>query len=146
MTTYERIAIISSAGLLLIGIEADVVCHAGHWFARSGALVTVVAILFAALDLKDRLSSVPAWVETQLLRSRDAIRQMGKTGGLDDATCETFVDKVVSEVRKDVQCELRKASGRALLVELILFIVGTIVWGFGDLATDLFIASKSLCG
>ena len=60
------------------------------------------------------------------------------TNGLDNEECDEFENKFAVESRKDVQDGVNKASKRVLRIELILFIVGTIIWGFGDLATDWF--------
>jgi hypothetical protein len=136
MTTYERTALLLSVALVLVGIKADIACPAAHWFVRSGALVTLVAIVFASLDLRKRLASAPTFVEEQLDCSRASIRQQGTANGLDDAECDELETRVVSEIRQEVQAEVTKANKRVLRVELILFIVGTVIWGFGDLATD----------
>jgi hypothetical protein len=138
MTTYERIALLLSTAILLAGVKADIVCPAVHWFARSGAMVTVVAIVFASLDIRERLKAVPGIFDNQLKKSRDFLRQLGRTNGLDNEECDEFENKFAVESRKDVQGGVNKASKRVFRVELILFIVGTIIWGFGDLATDWF--------
>ncbi|MCA1778002.1 MAG: hypothetical protein LC637_01075 [Xanthomonadaceae bacterium] len=139
MTQYERNAIILSAVVCLSGLAVSVFLGAGHYFSRSGSLVVIVAIFFASLELRARISAAPNFVERKLEANRSTILQQGKDRGLDDARSNKLFEQVSSEIHKEVADAIDETKRRLLRVELILFIAGTAIWGFGDLPVDALI-------
>ncbi|WP_399697678.1 hypothetical protein, partial [Xenophilus sp.] len=101
MTQYERNAIIISTVVSLAGLIASVFFGAGHYFARSAAIVTIVAIAFASLELRAKLATAPDFVEKELAINRSTMVQQGKDQGLDDARCNEVFERVSSEVRTE---------------------------------------------
>lgn len=140
MTKYERNAIICGALFSCVGLTVALITGAGHYFARSGAAVSVVAVVFASRDLRGRLAAAPVLFDRELLASREKVVQLGTDRGLDDAKAAELFEHVFSEGRKEANEIVKRAGKRLLTVELALFIGGTIIWGFGDLPIDLLLA------
>lgn len=106
--------------------------------------MTIVAIVFASLDLRGRLASVSGIVGKQLEDHRSAIIKLGKDRGLDDASCNELFGRVSSEINAESSDVVENTKRRLLIVELIIFIVGTLIWGFGDLPVDALLSH--FCG
>ena len=75
MTAYERRAIDLSVLAALIGVFFAIVLKQGHWFARSGSVVTIVAIYFASLKLQDRVDRAPAVAKVYFERKRQRVSE-----------------------------------------------------------------------
>jgi len=140
MTPHEKRAISLAVAALVLGFFMAVHWEAGHWFARSGALVTVVAVVFASLQLRSRIAQSSGFVDEQLNRAHGALLKQAADAGLDAEQAEEAVDRVAREARKEVGDVAQEVSRRLYLVELWLFIVGTLVWGYADLPLDWWFA------
>jgi hypothetical protein len=136
MSTYERRALVLSVLATLLGLGAAFAFSGSHFFARSGAVILVIAIVFGSLELRERLARAPAFVEEKLRNSRAELLKQGTESGLISAAAAAIVSQVETEVRNEVGAEVQKASKRVLRVEVSLLVAGTLIWGFGDLAID----------
>jgi len=140
MTPHEKRAIALSAAILMLGFFIAVHWKAGHLFARSGALISVVAVVFASLQLRSRIAQSSSFVDEQLRLTRGELLKQAAEAGLDAVRSEEVVERVAREIRKEVGDVTQEVSRRLYLVELWLFIVGTLIWGYADLPLDWWLA------
>lgn len=143
MTKYEYRAIGLSVLAAAVGLLVAVMRQEGHWFGRSGAVVTVIAIVFASLKLSDRVAKAPAVVHKQLQKQSPDSKQMFISGGLNQADAEEAVQLLQTEVTNEVSKAVDDAIRRLLRVEVYILIVGTLLWGFGDLPLDAYFKRES---
>ena len=133
-TTWpEKMAIACSAFSVLLGMVAAACLSDGDHLARSGSVLVVIALLLAASQLKTKVESAVGFVEQQL-------EGMGSGGGSvhidNDASSEEsreLWEKTKKEVLRDVSEKVDAIIKRILRVELWLALIGTLIWGFGDL-------------
>lgn len=145
MTRHEQIAIGTAIGIAIAGLAIAILTQEGHYFARSGALVSVIAIVLAATDLKKRLAAAPAFIEEQLVHARERWLDSTKAAGLDDAQAQAAIEHAARQLRADAQAEINRVTQRILMIELGLLIVGTLIWGFGDLPIDWVFPKDCAC-
>jgi hypothetical protein len=143
MSKHECYALAAGIGIAALGLALSVINHTGACFARSGAAVVVVAIVFGALQLRERVRKAPAFVEEQLQKNHPDYVSQGTRRGLDQKASEELVAQIEGEVRNDVNKQVENASKRLLLVEVMLLIAGTIIWGFGDIPVDAMVKNSS---
>ncbi|GAB3366942.1 hypothetical protein GCM10027431_09730 [Lysobacter rhizosphaerae] len=134
MGKLEKRAISLSLFAACFGIACSIWFRNWEHFARSGSLVTVVAIAFASLDLRERIRKANSFVDEQLQIARGGLIKKGRHQGLDQIDVDLAVKRFESEMREEVRDAASKASKRILLVEVTLFVVGTLIWGYGDIA------------
>ena len=100
------------------------------WLARSGALIVVVGIIFAVLEYHNREFQTNMFkFYTDTLK--DTISYHNKN--IDQDTFNSLVKKTKAEEDK-LKSELEKYT---LKHEAILLILGTLIWGFGDVLIKL---------
>lgn len=143
MSKQELTALIASAITLVIGLAAAITLHEGHWFARSGSIVAIVSILFASLEIRKRLADAGGIVDAVLLKQRSETMRMCSEKNLDMETSLDLVERIDSEARAKIDEQIKSASKRVLRVELGLLLVGTFIWGFGDLPLDRWFESRA---
>jgi hypothetical protein len=136
MTKQERIALSLSVLTILLGLWMAHAHHDGSYFARSGTILCIIAVIFAYLELRARLARVPAFIDEHLPKYLATVIEAGLARGADRATAEDAARKLESVVRSEVSAEAEKARKRLLRFEAILLVVGTFIWGFGDLLVD----------
>ena len=138
MTTNELRAIGWSALTLLVGFSLSVHNCSFLWLARSGSVVTAVGIWFAGLGLRDRVETVPTFVEAQFEICLQEILAIAANGGISGEEAARAAERIKTEVQMELGSLARAASKRLLRVELSILIAGTLVWGFGDLVAFSF--------
>lgn len=136
MSKHEKYAISLASVALLLGLFMALHWRAGHWFARSGALVSVIAVVFASLQLRSRVEKAPAIAEKELLRIHESLRQNPAVAHLNHLQYDELVESVKQSVRQEVAAITRKVNHRIYLIELWLFIIGTLIWGYADIPLD----------
>jgi hypothetical protein len=146
MSKYERNALVLGVVVAVVGLAIAVVNRSGAPFARSGAGVVVVAILFGALDLRERVRHSPTIVEDVIRGSHAGYVAGTVAQGLDRTKAEAVVARVEEDARKQVRAQVDRSIRRLLRIEFGLLIAGTLIWGFGDLPLDiLFKNSGATC-
>ncbi|SOY97237.1 membrane hypothetical protein [Cupriavidus taiwanensis] len=128
MTGREYLALILSTALSAIGLIMSFHFGKGEWFARSGSLITCVAVIFASLQLRSQLATIPSFLDSQLNTHRAEI--LSAFG--DPTEAERHLREVSDAVRTEVAAAARTADKRLYWIELSLFVVGTLIWGYGD--------------
>jgi hypothetical protein len=136
MTKQEWIALFCCILIALLGLRIAWICHDGNWFARSGAILCIVAVIFAYLELRTRLAGVPGFVDAHLRKASETVVEKILAGGADRTTAETAARKFESDVMSEVTAEVEQTRKRLLRFEASLLVVGTLIWGFGDLPVD----------
>ena len=136
MTKYEYRAILLSTLAATFGLALAFYFKGGHWFSRAGAVITAIAIVFAAQELRERLVNVSSFAEEQFELRRPELLKHGIAVGLNQSETEAAVAKVESELRAEIAAEVRSTKRRLLRVEVALLVAGTLIWGFGDLPLD----------
>jgi len=134
MTSYhEKVAIGITLAILILGYVWGMYTRPFN-FTRSGALIIVTGIIFAALDLTDRLTLVEEWVVARLERIRPTIIPAWSKKGqerIDEKIKRRAIleENVTSRVKEATD----KARARLRFIEVSILILGTLVYGFGDL-------------
>lgn len=103
-------------------------------FTRAGELIVIIGIIFAGLDLTDRLSLVDEWVAARLERIRPTIIPGWGKRGKEQAQ-EKFERREILEgnVTSGVKEATDKARSRLRFIEVSILILGSLVCGFGDM-------------
>lgn len=133
LNKYECRAILLSLISGFVGLFASFSYQQGHWFARSGAAITIIAIIFASLELRQKLSDVMPFIEKELIRHRGEFEKAADHEKIDKGK---FIKEVESSIKYDVEKVVKEKYRRILLIEVSLFVIGTIIWGFADLPLD----------
>lgn len=131
----EKIAILVFLVVLVSGIFLEIILD-DCWdaFQRSGSLLVCLGIYLAARDLRGIVNEEHKNVITLINKYRDAINdiaeeriEQGKEGG----TAEEGIEEAwhYAETTKK----------RIFLIEITILIIGTFIWGFGDLIAKYFI-------
>ena len=121
----------------------------------SGDTVTTVLAKGPLPELTDRLkaehdtsrvldarSQVMAFrAQTQAERLRDRLTALGHDVRLVDFP--DYTTHIGEEILTELHTEIQVAKRRLLLVEASLLVVGTAVWGFGDIPYTYFLACKA---
>jgi len=145
MSKHERYALVAGLAVAVMGLVISVMKHEGLPFARSGAGVVVVAILFGALQLRERVRSSPAFVDEVIRKSHAEHVDEAVAAGLARTKAEEVVSGVEEKARNEVKQQVDRSSRRLLRVELGLLIAGTLIWGFGDIPVDALFRNDGNC-
>jgi len=133
MNTKIFFAILLSIITLIIGYFIAKHYEDGTHFARSGSAVVIIAVIFAASDLKNRIKKAPGFAKKRLRDvTKEKIAQY-KNSGLSTEQAEGIFQSAEEETLSDIQDMVDKYIDRILKVELSIALVGTFIWGFGDL-------------
>jgi len=136
MKKYEIYAILLSICTAITGFLVAVLWQEAHWFARSGAVVTVIGIIFASLKLSDRVAKAIELANSKIQEHRADFLQNLINRGMDQANAEKLFLKFEAEIRGEVATSVQEFNRRFLKVEISVLIAGTLLWGFGDLPLD----------
>jgi hypothetical protein len=140
VTKYEFCAVGASILLAACGMALDLRfpdCLLGdHWFMRSGALITTVAVVFIGLDLRRRLDRAVPFVDERLPVERERLLNDAKARGLSAEEAEALFGRVKTEAIGETKEVVRAFYKRLLAIEVILLASGTLIWGLGDIPVD----------
>ena len=130
---HESLAICITLVILISGYICGVYTRPTN-FARSGTLIIITGIIFAALDLSGRLTLVDEWVVARLRKIRPAI--VPATSTKDQARVNAQINRreiLEENVTSGVGEATDKARVRLRFIEVSILILGSLVHGFGDL-------------
>lgn len=132
MRKLEIFSIILSGIILTIGFWAGFYCSPLS-FSRSGSLLVVIGILVAAFGIRAQFGSVLLEVIVLAISQRpDITKKLYEEGRYHDEVEKAYAE-AVKDLFGDAKSEIQKRMSKVLFVELVIVIVGTLVWGFGDL-------------
>ena len=116
------IAAAMTAAIAAVAVGVAVSRGAGDWawFARSESVLVAVGVAFAYFNVDN-------WMERGIGEGASRLRQRLQGNG---ATPRFLRDFVVSI---DERANFRPIPNTVKLFEVLLVIVGTLIWGFGDL-------------
>lgn len=127
---------------LAIGITLVVLILGYTWgmytvpinFVRSGTLIIVIGIIFAALDLTGRLSLVDEWAVASLEKIRPIIIPVwNKKAQLKASDKIKRREAVEENITNRIKEATDKGRMRLRFIEVSILILGTLIHGFGDL-------------
>ena len=129
-TEYQILALsllIWLAGLS-IGIEKN-----GEHFARSGAIIVTIGILFGLLNMPGKLAKLENEYEESHKAETKRLVEMYRTSvGLGSALINDL-----TKSHSTLRTRLRNKLKRIMFVEAFVLSLGTLTWGFGDLIDHL---------
>lgn len=127
-TTLEPISkgISVAFTIFFCGIIASILSTDWTWLSRSGCLIVVVGIIMAAWDIGNALNNLEDYKVSEDIR--DLIEK--KFSNLD----ETQLNENINQIKIKL---IDKAKVFHRQIETTLIIIGTLVWGFGDLIGKL---------
>ena len=136
MTKFEKIAVASSLLIAITGLIFGYMID-GIYFSRSGSLIVVVGIIYGLLDLPSRLANIDSWVENEAKKNKDKILEANKTEGISAAKSEQVFEEVVKDMTDEIKNRAKKARQRLVFIEGSILVIGTLIWGFGDIVNSV---------
>lgn len=133
MTRFEKKALFWSLVAGISGIFLSFLLKDGAWFARSGALITAVAVWFASIDLRARLRAAPDALAKPLAEQKADLLARKEEFKFTEQQIQEIYDQIERNSRAILENANRALSQRFHYIELYLFLIGTLIWGFGDL-------------
>lgn len=140
MTNYEKIAISSTVIIAAAGLYCGLTTE-GINFARSGSLIVIIGVIFGLLDLPSRLSEIDIWVKDQAENIKSSVIESIAPNSENNEHAEIAFDKAAKQAISDINSEARKKRIQLILIEGIILVIGTLIWGFGDLINPVCCAS-----
>jgi len=132
MTKFEIIAVGTSIIIAVTGFTLGYIFD-GVYFSRSGSLIVVVGVIFGLLDLPSRLADIDSWVKKQASIHKQEILNKNKTDGVSEQQSEQAYDDVIDEMTTVIKSKAKKRRQKIVRIEGAILVVGTLIWGFGDL-------------
>jgi hypothetical protein len=131
LSKYERWTIALSAVALVVGLAVSIHCDSGIPLTRSGAALTAIGIVFAAQKLQDKAREAMAEAY-QIIVSQSHIVFDELGGKVSKGQLEAIAKPLVEGLPEVVEGRIRQF----LMIETVVLVAGTVVWGFGDLPLD----------
>lgn len=112
----SNICLLASASAFAVSISTrvSIMTHKWHWFGRSGAVLTMAGVILSFRPIMRM--GLDGWLESQSVID----------GG--------HVVPTPEEIKADHQAQL---DGKASQTGIIMAIVGTLIWAYGDLVGGL---------
>ncbi|MBV8622883.1 MAG: hypothetical protein JO174_05290 [Herbaspirillum sp.] len=132
-TKVENRAIALSVLAGVVGVAFSIALRDGTWFSRAGAAITAAAVWFASRDLKAIFQATAVVIDQVIAQNKVAHFKEAETNGLDEEQNKEIWQIVERDSRAAFEEANRHMMSRVHKVELYLFIIGTFIWGFGDL-------------
>ena len=156
--SIEVVSVVLSAIILGIGVYFGLSCPDN--FARSGSLVVMVAVFCAVWGAQSKYSETVLSSVFDYLIAREEVRLkfseavdegVAEKSNVENATPESVIsakekafydlDKSINQSAKEqLASVLAKEFKPSIITELILLLIGTFIWGFGDVLIKLFIS------
>lgn len=132
MDKYEKAAIFISIVIASVGFGLSF-CYGGTHFSRSGALIVVVGIIYGLQELPSRLANIDLWARNQAEEAKPEVIRSLKEQGADDDTAESVYKETVRATLKEINTLAKSKRKKLVLIESVILISGTLIWGFGDI-------------
>ena len=136
--------------LIIVGVVVSLLLHDGSWLSRCGALITVVSIVFGVHGLEGKIGSDIRYCSEMLkaMEKDDFERKQQTFDGSFEKTPEHITDIVVQSFRKAFAGKREKDWASRTVRNTVrigagILVVGTLVWGFGDLLVTPWQASPN---
>ncbi|EOX4959969.1 hypothetical protein ACFKIX_004628 [Vibrio alginolyticus] len=139
MGKYNRLSgllVLAASIVFLVGFVAGLVFD-GMYFARSGALIVLVAVWYTYCDFNGKLVDLEQGMNHLADSQEDMLIDYFIRDGKSREEAKFFYDAVRKVVDEDVSNTLKNQKKKFGLVEVVMATVGTLVWGFGDLINQL---------
>lgn len=136
MSKYEKIAISLSAIIAVAGLACGLSTK-GMNFARSGALIVIVGVIYGLLDLPSRLAEIDSWAKNEGINAKPKLLASMKAEGVSDEDAEKVFEQVLGETIIEINAAARNKRKWLVFVEGAILVLGTLIWGFGDLVNPV---------
>ena len=137
MTKYEKLAITISLVIVIVGLLFGLYTE-GVNFSRAGALVVIVGIVYGLLDLPSKLTNIDSWARGEAEKVKPSVLESLKDQGADNKKAEGIYKKTIDEAIEEINWAAQKRKRKLVLVGGAILIVGTLIWGFGDLVNPVY--------
>ena len=118
------VAMLAAIAAVAVGVAVSRESGDWAWFARSGSVLVAVGVAFAYFN-------VDHWMERGIGEAASRLRQRMEANRV---TPRVLLDFVVGI---DERANLQPIPNTVKLFEVLLVIVGTLIWGFGDLLNSI---------
>lgn len=131
----ERVSILISIGLVVVGYLSSVTnCNPGI-FARFGSLLVCTGVIFSLKGLPQTLDAVQPIYEREIKNLRDAIESLCTGHKFEEgirAEMSRKLEPEITALEQKMKRTIFALKKRLLHTEGTIVIVGTLIWGFGD--------------
>jgi hypothetical protein len=129
---YALAFILAAAGFTLDYLQLTVI---EGWFARGGALISICSILFLSFTIK-KLSVLETAIQeySDLLKDSIIFNHNSSHSAME---LKMSPDVFSRQMDDAVQKSIKRTSADDVTHELRLLILGTFIWGFGDIPFTL---------
>ena len=114
------VAMTTAIAAVAVGVTVSRASGDWAWFARSGSVLVAVGVAFAYFN-------VDHWMERGIGEAASRLRQRMQGSRASPGFLLDFV------VGIDERANLESIPNTVKIFEVLLVIVGTLIWGFGDL-------------
>lgn len=135
--TYENRAIICSVIAIIVGVLVSIFQNDWLWFGRSGSVITVIAIYFASCEFRKKIEKAP-FLADKIFDENQEQYIANLKHKIPDKNKEQILKMAKTQTMEEIEQISKKIYDRFLKVETGIFIIGTLIWGFGDLLNALF--------
>lgn len=139
---YKNGAIVCSVIVALIGIFVSIFLDEWMCFGRSGSVITVIAIYFASCEFRKKIEKAPSLANEIFDENKEQYLEIFQHE-ISAENKEKILNLVKTQAIQEIEQISKDTYDKFLKVETVIFIVGTLIWGFGDLLNLLFQIKKS---
>ena len=135
ITKDEWHSIYATIGLIVGGYVLAIAICDPDMFARFGALIVCIGVIFSVKGLPQLLDAVQPIFEQETQRLRDAIEAACIGHEFEENIREAMsktVEPKITELEQKMSRTMFSVKNRLLRIEGAIVIIGTLVWGFGD--------------
>ena len=136
MGKYEKLAIGVSSIIGLVGLACGLYIE-GSNFSRSGALIVIVGIIYGLQELPSRLANIDSWAREEAKKIKPTIIKNIQEQGADEGTAQTVYEKAVDITIEEINTHAKKMRKQLVRIGTMILIIGTLIWGFGDLVNPV---------
>jgi len=136
MKKIEKLAIGASVVIGIGGLACGLYID-GVYFSRSGALIVIVGIIYGLQELPSRLANIDSWARKEARKIRPTIVKNIRDQGADEETANDVYEKSVEVTIEEISKHANKLRKQLVFIESMILIIGTLIWGFGDLVNPV---------
>ena len=129
MNKIEKRALNLSIFIVIVGFIVELFFNESNAISRAGSLITCVGIYFGYIDLssiyKDNFNKLIIKLESKRLEN-DIVFS-------DEQLKDKKLKGTTYSLKQNASNKLNKDEKRVNLIYMLILILGTFIWGFGDL-------------
>ena len=141
MRRQEILAILLSVAAFSVGLYFGIFYN-GLWFSRSGSVIVCIAIIFVFIHIERNIKEFLPNAQTLFMSARSGVIADGIKDGMSEQESTKAADSFISDFFEYVEPRVGQEKIRSMRIEVTLLLVGTLIWGFGDLINQV----EYVCG